>query len=57
MEAGRRKNHKDLILWQKAMALAAEVRRLTAVLPRHEMFGLTAQLRREAQRSSRPPTP
>jgi four helix bundle protein len=48
MDAGRRRNHKDLILWQKAMALATEVHRLTAALPRHEMFGLSSQLRRAA---------
>ena len=48
MEAGRRKNHKDLILWQKAMVLATDVHRLTTELPRHELFGLSSQLRRAA---------
>ena len=48
MDAGRRKNHKDLILWQKAMALATDVHRLTTELPRHELFGLSSQLRRAA---------
>ena len=48
MEAGRRKNHKDLILWQKAMVLAKDVHRLTTELPRHELFGLSSQLRRAA---------
>jgi len=27
MDTGRRKNHKDLILWQKAMSLATDVHR------------------------------
>jgi four helix bundle protein len=48
MQAGRRNNHKDLILWQKAMVLAADVHRLTTDLPRHELFGLSSQLRRAA---------
>ena len=48
MDAGRRKNHKDLILWQKAMSLATDVHRLTIALPRHEAFGLSSQLRRAA---------
>jgi len=41
MDAGRRKNHKDLILRQKATALAAEVPRLTAAPPRSSAFVTT----------------
>ena len=48
MDAGRHKNHKDLILWQKSMVLATDVHRLTTELPRHELFGLSSQLRRAA---------
>jgi len=48
MDADRRKNHKDLILWQKAMVLAVDVHRLTSAFPRHELFGLASQLRRAA---------
>jgi four helix bundle protein len=48
MHRDPRRNHKDLILWQKAMALASEVHRLTAKLPRHEVFGLSSQIRRAA---------
>ena len=48
MTEGRRRNHKDLILWQKAMALAGEVHKLTNTLPRHELFGLSSQIRRSA---------
>ena len=48
MVADRRKNHKDLILWQKAMFLATEVHRLTNTMPRHEMFGLASQPRHAA---------
>ena len=48
MDTSRRRNHKDLILWQKAMSLTADVHRLTARLPRHEVFGLSSQIRRAA---------
>ena len=41
-------DHRDLIVWQKAMLLAVAVYRATAALPRAEMFGLTAQLRKAA---------
>lgn len=39
-------SYRDLIAWQKAMDLVAEVYRLTASFPKSEMFGLTNQLRR-----------
>jgi four helix bundle protein len=38
-------SHKDLIVWQKAIALACKVYAATALLPREERFGLQAQLR------------
>ena len=38
----------DLIVWQKAHAFVLAVYRLTAEFPRHELYGLTAQLRRAA---------
>ena len=39
---------KDLVVWQKAMDLTAEVYRLTKKLPKDELYGLTNQLRRAA---------
>ena len=39
-------NYKDLIAWQKAMALAKEAYRLSRAFPADEKFGLTAQMRR-----------
>jgi four helix bundle protein len=48
MDTDRRRNHKDLILWQKALALATDIHRLTGQLPRHEIFGLSSQMRRSA---------
>jgi four helix bundle protein len=38
----------DLVVWQRAHALALEVYRLTSTFPQHEMYGLTSQLRRSA---------
>lgn len=42
------KTFRDLIAWQKAMALAREVYRATAQMPDSEKFGLTIQMRRAA---------
>ncbi len=42
------KSYKDLIVWQKAMELAAEVYRLVGKLPREEMYALSDQMRRAA---------
>ena len=39
---------RDLLVWQKAMDLAGAIYTATADFPRHELFGLTAQLRRAA---------
>lgn len=36
---------RDLIAWQRAMAFVADVYRITAEFPRHEMYGLTRQVR------------
>jgi len=41
-------SHRDLIVWQKAMRLAAEVYRLTAGFPRTEEYRMTAQITRAA---------
>ena len=39
---------RDLLVWQKAMDLADGVYTATADFPRHELFGLTSQMRRAA---------
>lgn len=39
---------RDLVAWQKAMALARSVYVVTADMPDTEMFGLTMQIRRAA---------
>lgn len=38
----------DLLTWQKSHALTLRVYRLTASFPKHELFGLTSQMRRAA---------
>ena len=42
------KTFKDLIAWQKAMALAQEIYLQTRKMPEGERFGLTIQMRRAA---------
>jgi four helix bundle protein len=42
------KSHRDLIAWQKAMDLVVLVYEATAVFPKHELYGLTSQMRRAA---------
>jgi four helix bundle protein len=36
----------DLIVWQKSHRLVLDVYRLSTRFPDHELYGLTAQLRR-----------
>ena len=42
------RSYKDLLVWQKGIALAKIVYRLTQRYPREEKFGLVAQMRRAA---------
>jgi len=45
-EKNRVRTYRDLIVWQKAMALVAEIYKLTRGFPREETYGLTPQIRR-----------
>ena len=45
---GAAKTFRDLIVWQKAHAFVLRVYALTGTFPKHELFGLTSQLRRAA---------
>ena len=40
------RGYRDLVVWERAVDLVAEIYRLTARFPREEQFGLTAQIRR-----------
>jgi len=41
-------HYQQLIAWQKAIDLVADVYRSTAKFPREELYGLTSQMRRAA---------
>jgi four helix bundle protein len=40
------KTFRDLVVWQKSMAMVTELYRLSAAFPKQEMYGLTSQIRR-----------
>jgi len=41
-------SYRDLVVWQKAMRLVAEIYRFTQGFPQAELYGLVSQLRRAA---------
>ena len=42
------KSFEDLIVWQKAHQLTLHIYQLTRDFPKHELYGLTSQIRRAA---------
>jgi four helix bundle protein len=42
------KSHKDLIVWQKSIALASKIYFATKQIPAEERYGITSQMRRSA---------
>lgn len=42
------RNFEDVEIWQKSHAFVLEIYRLTESFPKHELYGLTSQLRRAA---------
>lgn len=42
------RNYRDLQVWQKAYQLCLEVYKATGEFPKHELYGITAQIRRAA---------
>ena len=41
-------SHKDLIVWQKSIALASKVYAATRAIPAEERYGISSQMRRSA---------
>jgi len=41
-------SYRDLRIWQEAVELALDVYRTTIAFPKHELYGLTSQMRRAA---------
>jgi four helix bundle protein len=39
-------SYKDLVAWRKAMGLAVQIYRSSESFPKHELYGLTSQIRR-----------
>ena len=39
-------NYRELVVWQKSMVLVQEVYKMIKLLPKEELFSLSAQLRR-----------
>ena len=46
--ADKSQSFRDVIVWQKAHAFALALYRTTDAFPKHELYGLTSQLRRAA---------
>lgn len=42
------RNYRDLIVWQKSMALVTDVYSITRLFPKEELYGLRSQIRRSA---------
>jgi four helix bundle protein len=40
------KSYKDLLVWQKSMALVINTYKVAALFPKEEIFGLTSQIKR-----------
>ena len=48
MEVNMKRNHHNLRTWQKALELVRDIYKATESFPKHELFALTAQMRRAA---------
>jgi four helix bundle protein len=45
---GNVKSHKDLKVWQESMDLVIQIYKLVENFPKHEVYGLSSQIRRAA---------
>jgi 23S rRNA-intervening sequence protein len=43
---GKLESYRDLEVWKMSLRLAREVYQATGVMPKHEIYGLTSQIRR-----------
>jgi four helix bundle protein len=41
-------SYRDLVAWQKAMAFVTNIYKVSEIFPKHEIYGLTSQIRRAA---------
>jgi four helix bundle protein len=48
MAKTRAKSFEDLVMWQRSHALVLCVYKATGTFPKHELYGLTSQIRRAA---------
>lgn len=44
--AGKIFSHRDLVVWQKAVSFVDRVYDMTEAFPKHELYGLSSQVRR-----------
>jgi four helix bundle protein len=42
------KSHKDLKVWQESMTLVTQIYKVSEDFPKHEIYGLSSQIRRAA---------
>jgi four helix bundle protein len=42
------KSHKDLKVWQESMTLVTQIYKISEDFPKHEIYGLSSQIRRAA---------
>jgi four helix bundle protein len=49
MKSGLIKTFRDLLVWQKAFDLCVEIYRLSGEFPRHELYGLSSELRKTSR--------
>ena len=42
------KSHKDLKVWQESMVLVTQIYKISEDFPKHEVYGLSSQIRRAA---------
>jgi four helix bundle protein len=45
---GNVKSHKDLKVWQESMDLVIQIYKISEDFPKHEIYGLSSQIRRAA---------